>query len=280
MWAKDNALDSYVRVNLVGGWLSGFQGNLVSGSVGVGGGWETWVERIWWLTRSRFKTDQFVALHFLHAMLRTNCILVWSKKRVKAVFLYWLGKTWFSKCSNRSTPNLLPPWQGRVIKDKGELWCLGRRWVGLLVVVVVGKMVLKKWDSVLLFLVMLTTIWQLSENYLATIWQLFENCLTTFWTKNRCKSCFANHFWFTVEFDKNEEPYKYIWYISSCNSCLNTMRYIVNTNFRQVCNFHKKWGQTKCNSLAGAGHEVEKWRRRQTKNLYLERSQLSAFWFA
>lgn len=181
MWAKDNALDSYVRVNLVGGWLSGFQGNLVSGSVGVGGGWETWVERIWWLTRSRFKTDQFVALHFLHAMLRTNCILVWSKKRVKAVFLYWLGKTWFSKCSNRSTPNLLPPWQGRVIKDKGELWCLGRRWVGLLVVVVVGKMVLKKWDSVLLFLEMLTTIWQLSENYLATIWQLFENCLATVW---------------------------------------------------------------------------------------------------
>ena len=39
---------------------------------------------------------------------------------------------------------------------------------------------------------------------LTTICQLFGNYLTTFLTKNRCKSCFANHF--TVEFDKNEKP--------------------------------------------------------------------------
>ena len=34
------------------------------------------------------KTDQFLALLFLHATLRTNCISVWSKNRVKAVFFY------------------------------------------------------------------------------------------------------------------------------------------------------------------------------------------------
>ena len=40
------------------------------------------------LVSDSIKTDQFRALHCLHATLRTNCISVWSKKKVKAVFFY------------------------------------------------------------------------------------------------------------------------------------------------------------------------------------------------